>query len=431
MRAETLRASWRWLTAPYAALDAERARRGPTFWIDLALVGRALVTGDPALVREIASRPDLEAGSGISVLRTVLGDRSLITLDGERHAARRQLVAPLFRSGLEALDGITAGATIDALREIGAGATFTVYDFARRISLGAIVRFLLPGSPAEEARTGRLIDAFLRSCSSPWMLFLGPLHRDLGPFSSWGRAMRTRERLVEHLRERVRAARRDPALPGVLARIARNGADLPEDEIVEEALALLLFGHDTGAAALAWAFVHIWGDREAAARIRADRDPSYLEACLKESLRLCPVVVHMTRVAPQATRIGDWDVPAGSRIFPCAYLAQRDPAVFPDPAVFRPERFLNGQAYQGSWFPFGLGARTCIGSRFALRQMQLIAATTARHADLALAPGYEPAPIRRHVLIVPRAGGRMVLHRLHRVDAAAIAASAVTSCPGR
>ena len=415
MRADTLRTSWRWLTAPYAALDAERARHGPTFWIDLALVGRALVTGDPALVRDIASRHDLEAGSGISALRSVLGDRSLITLDGGRHAARRQLVAPLFRQDLEALDSSTADATVDALREIGAGATFTAYDFARRISLGAIVRFLLPGSSAEEERARQLVDAFLLSISSPWVLFLGPLHLDLGPLSPWGRAMRGRQRLVEHLRAHVRAARRDPALPGVLARIARDGADLPEEEIVEEALALLLFGHDTGAAALAWAFVHIWGDGEAAARIRDERDPSYLEACLKESLRLCPVVVHMTRVAPQATRIGGWDVPAGARIFPCAYLAQRDPDVFPDPAAFRPERFLNGQAYQGSWFPFGLGARTCIGNRFALRQMQVIASATVRHADLALAPGYEPTPVRRPVLIVPRHGGRMVLRRLRGV----------------
>ncbi len=396
------------MTAPYAALDAERARRGPTFWIDLALVGRALVTGDPALVREIGSRHDLEAGSGISALRSVLGDRSLITLDGERHMARRHLVAPLFRRDLEALDGITADATLEALQQIGAGATFTVYDFARRISLGAIVRFLLPGSSVEEARTGRLIERFLLSFSSPWILFLNPLHLNLGRLSPWGRAMRHRERLVEHLRERVRAARRDPSLPGVLARIARDGADLPEEEIVEEALALLLFGHDTGAAALAWAFVHIWERREVVERIREENEPAYVEACLKESLRLCPVVVHMTRVAPQATRIDTWEVPAGARIFPCAYLAQRDPSVFPDPAAFRPERFLNGRAYEGSWFPFGLGTRTCIGSRFALRQMQLIAATTAQNADLALAPGYEPAPVRRLVLIVPRHGGRMV-----------------------
>lgn len=408
-------ASWRWLAAPYAALEAERARRGPTFWMDLALVGRALVTGDPALVREIASRNDLEAGSGIAALRGVLGDRSLITLDGEAHAARRRLVAPLFRRGLEALDEATVEATREALRDIPPGGAFSVYDFARRISLRAIVRFLVPGAPEEEARTGRLIERYLLSFASPWVLFLRPLHLDLGPLTPWGRAVRNRDRLREHLRERIHAARRDPELPGVLARIAREGADLPEDEVVDEALALLLFGHDTGAAALAWAFAHIWGHPEAVARIREESDPSYLEACLQESLRLCPVVVHVTRIAPHATRIGGWEVSAGARIFPSAYLAQRDPEVFPEPAAFRPERFLDGRTYDGSWFPFGLGARTCVGNRFALRQMRLIAGTAALHADLALAPGYEPAPVRRLVLILPRHGARMVLRQRRRV----------------
>jgi cytochrome P450 len=411
MQTSTLRASWRWLAAPYAALEAERARRGPTFWMDLAFLGRALVTGDPALVREIASRHDLEAGRGISALRGVLGDRSLITLDGEDHAARRRLVAPLFRSGLEALDNATVEATLEALRDIPAGGTFAVYDFARRISLRAIVRFLLPGSPAEEARTGRLIERYLLSFASPWVLFLRPLHLDLGPLTPWGRAVRNRERLREHLRERIRAARQDAGLPGGLARIAREGADLPEDEVVDETLALLLFGHDTGAAALAWAFAHIWGHPEAAARLREEDDPAWLDACLQESLRLCPVVVHVTRIATRDTQIGGWDVPAGARIFPCAYLAQRDPGVFPEPAAFRPERFLNGRSYEGSWFPFGLGARTCIGNRFALRQMRLITATTVRYADLAPAPGYEPKPVRRLVLVLPRQGARMVLRQ--------------------
>jgi cytochrome P450 len=414
MHAAKLHASWRWLTAPYAALEAERARRGPTFWIDLAVAGRTLVTGDPALVREIAARSDLEAGSGISALRGVLGDRSLITLDGEDHRARRRLVAPLFRRGLESADEVTVEATLDALRGIPAGGTFSAYGFARRISLRAIVRFLLPGPPEEEARSARLIERYLLSFASPWVLFLRPLHVDLGPLTPWGRAVRNRERLREHLRRHIRAARRDPHppdTPGALARIAREGADLPADEVVDETLALLLFGHDTGAAALAWAFAHIWGHSGAAARVREESDAAYLEACLKESLRLCPVVVHMTRIAPRPTRIGGWEVPAGARIFPCAYLAQRDPEVFPEPAAFRPERFLDGRTYEGSWFPFGLGTRTCIGHHFALRQMRLIAATAARHADLELAPGYAPAPVRRLVLVLPRHGGRMVLRR--------------------
>src|SRR4029453_5690195 len=114
--------------------------------------------------------------------------------------------------GLEALDAVTCDATREALQTIGAGATFTVYDFARRISLAAIVRFPLPGSPVEEARTGRLIERFLRSFSSPWILFLSPLHLNLGPLSPWGRAMRNRERLFGAPPEPRRTPPRPPAL---------------------------------------------------------------------------------------------------------------------------------------------------------------------------------------------------------------------------
>ena len=79
----------------------------------------------------------------------------------------------------------------------------------------------------------------------------------------------------------------------------------------------------------AWAFVHIWGRREVVERIREENDPAYLEACLKESLRLCPVVVHMTRVASQATRVsaGTFRPERGS--FRARTLAERDPAIFP------------------------------------------------------------------------------------------------------
>ncbi len=411
MPAATLRTSWRWLADPYGTLDAESARRGPTFWLHLALVGRALVTGDPALVREITTHPDLESGSGITALREVMGDGSLITLDGAAHAERRRLVAPFFRNGLGALDDATRKAAEEALSGVG---TFSVYDLARRVSLRAIVRFLLDLPPAEAAQAEQLVDGFLLSFESPLVLFLRPLHIDLGRLTPWGRAVRNRERLRAFLRAHVRTARDAQNGGGALGQIARAAPDLPEDAIIAEALALLLFGHDTGAAALAWAVAHIWSRPEILARVRAESNETkdieslpYLEACLKESLRLTPVVVHLTRVAARDTQIGGHTVPARARIFPCAYLAHRDPAVFPEPTDFRPERFLRGETYDGSWFPFGVGARTCIGNRFALRQMLLTAATLARTPALTLAPGWQPRPVRRLVLVLPEGGTPM------------------------
>lgn len=407
-----VRDSLRWLRNPYAFLDEARERRGLTFWMDLALAGRVLVTGDPEVVREIVAHPDLDAGQGIAALRQILGDRSLITLDGEDHAARRRLVGPLFRQDLEALDGITIAAAREALGEIAPGQTFSVYDLARRISLRAIVRLLFGEMSREDAdRAERLVDTFLLSFESPWVLFLRPLHVNLGPLTAWGRALRNRKRLTDFLEERITAARRCEQNGG-LARIVREGADLPDQEIVSEVLALLLFGHDTGAATLAWAFAHIHRHPEALQKIRDENgEPVYLRACLEESMRLCPVVVHLTRVARREARIGGETVPAGTRVFPSAYLAQRNPEVFPEPNRFLPERFLEGKTFEGAYFPFGFGARTCIGRHFVMRQMILLTSTVLRHTDLALLPGDRSRPVRRLVLILPEGGTRMVLRR--------------------
>jgi cytochrome P450 len=391
----------RWLRRPYAVLDAARSRHGLTFWLDLAFAGRSLVTGEPALVREIMGHPDLDAGRGIAALRPMLGDRSLITLDGEDHLARRRIVAPLFRRELERLDAATVEAAMAAARAITPGEPFSVYDLTRRISLAAIVRLLFGEAPAVEA----LVDAFFHSFASPWVLFLKPLHVDLGPRSPWGRALRNRRRLEEELRARIAACRRGEGAGG-LARIVEGGADLEDDDFVSEILALLLFGHDTGAATLAWAFAHLHAHPQTLARAR--QEPPYLEACLLESMRLCPVVVHVTRVARRDLRLGSHDVPAGARVLPSAYLAQRNPEVFPEPDRFQPERFLDGASYDGAYFPFGFSPRTCIGRPFVMRQMTLVTSTLLRHLDLALLPGGEGRPERRLVLILPRGGTPMV-----------------------
>jgi cytochrome P450 family 110 len=414
-----VRASLRWLSDPYTFLDQARERHGLTFWMELAVAGRALVTGDPALIREMTGHPDLDAGRGIAALREALGDRSLITLDGEDHAARRRIVAPLFGREIERLDELTVRVTAEALRDILPGRELSIYDLARRISLRVIVRLLF-GADAEAGRAERLVEAFLLSFESPWVLFLRPLHVNLGPLSPWGRALRNRQCLRQFLREWIAVCRRGKASEEAgIARIVREGAELADDEIATEVLALLLFGHDTGAAATAWAFAHLYHHPESLARVREESETlrgvpeerPYLKTCLEESMRLCPVVVHVTRVARHDLRIGGHDIPAGSRIFPSAYLAQRNPAVFPEPDRFQPERFLAGRSYEGSYFPFGFSPRTCIGRHFVMRQMILMTSAIVRLADLALAPGYEARPQRRLVLILPRQGTRMILER--------------------
>jgi cytochrome P450 len=180
-----------------------------------------------------------------------------------------------------------------------------------------------------------------------------------------------------------------------------------------------MFGHDTAAAALAWAFVHIFQDRELVERLRAEvagispdqiASPDalpHLKACILESMRLCPVVVHLARTASADLHLGGFEIRRGEKVIPCTYLAQHNPRVFPDPYVFRPERFLNGHRYEHAYFPFGFGSRTCVGKPFALRQMLLVLAAALSSLDLELAPDYRPRPMRHLVLIVPQGGGQL------------------------
>jgi len=201
-----------------------------------------------------------------------------------------------------------------------------------------------------------------------------------------------------------------------LAHILMQG-QLSDDDIVTELFALLMFGHDTTAVTSAWAFAHIFSQPLAVESIRAESalkagfepdEPTYLRACILESMRLAPAVVQLFRVAEKDLTLAGWEIRQGEMVMPCLYMANHNPAVFPKPEHFLPERFLGDLPSPQHYFPFGFGTRLCIGKALAQRQMALILSTMIHHADLSLAPGYTVSPERYMVLIAPKTGTLMV-----------------------
>jgi cytochrome P450 len=412
-----IRDGYRWFANPYGFLDDALHRHGLTFRIRLPVLGQVLMTGDPRLIAEVVHHKDLDAGKSVTpALAAIMGQRSLIMLDGQAHAARHRLLAPLFRGeSLRAYDELTVRWTHDVLSSWTRGETFSMYEALRRIGLKAMVAAMF-GDSGTDRKAEEKVALFLNSFKSALVLFCRPLRVDAGAWSPWGRALRNRLALCDFIRREMQACRASPGSPTILERLLT--ASLPEDDTIEEVLSLLLFGHDTAAATMAWAFAHIYGDAPVLERVRAEAtaadnippDPAslpFLKACIEESMRLCPVVVHLARTASADIRIGDYAIERGQKVIPCTYLAQHNPEVFAEPWAFRPERFLNGQRYEHAYFPFGFGQRTCIGKPFAMRQMLLVIATAVRAFDLELAPGYRPAPARQLVLIVPRYGTPM------------------------
>jgi len=412
----------RWMSNPYAFFRRSMQQHGLTFTVDLPVLGKSFVTGQPELLRQLASHPKLQAGMAVPALRALLGEESLITLDGARHTARRRLVAPVFRDRLPEFDRLAVEATLQTTQQFCGARPLSIYEPLRRISLLVILRAMF-GSDAAVLEEGyRLVDTFIHSFSNPLILFARPLRTDLGPLSPWGRAMLNRRALCEFIAARIRCQQNAGSgnSGSMLAHILCNpeAASVAEKPLVQEILALLLFGHDTGAAALSWAVVHLLQHPATVKKICAETahgnadDWPFLQACLNESLRLCPVVPHLSRVASEDVELGEHKIVAGQTVVPCTYMAHHNPLIFPQPEEFRPQRFAGGQSYSSSYFPFGIGDRTCVGRPFIMRQMTVILATLFQNANLTLAPGYTPQAVRKLLLITPSRGGRVIVqHR--------------------
>jgi cytochrome P450 len=134
----------------------------------------------------------------------------------------------------------------------------------------------------------------------------------------------------------------------------------------------------------------------------------YLDAVVKEALRLRPVIPIVARRAKTPVQIRGYDVPAGMLLAPCAYLAQRHPDFWKEPARFIPERFLGHKPDPYAWFPFGGGVRRCLGMAFALYETKAVLATILSGAKLRLAQRPPLKVVLRAFAFAPEGGTRVV-----------------------
>lgn len=415
-----------WMRSPYGVLDGALAKGYTTFETRLPVMGTCLVTGDPKLIGEIARNPDLIGGRGTEALRPVVGEHSLIALEGERHRIHRSVLLPHFFSGnATTIDRVTRKWADALIKQIDRNDVVNAGEFLAGITLHAIIELIFGDLPEPRHREAfQLIDAWKSSFRHAAVLFLKIFHVDLGRMSPWGRFLANRARVDAFIRQRLREIRHAPD-ESIFSQIAHatpeRGAPLSDDEIVSETVTVLLFGHDTTAASLAWTLTHLLDDAAVCERARlevatvGDAPPesfSFLRAAIEESMRLCPVVVHLTRHAITDTQVGSHLVPRDSRVLPCMYLAQRNPQVFERADEFLPERFLvESSRYRHAYFPFGLGERVCAGMPMAVRQMVLLLGSLLRHGRFALVDPARVRPVRKLVIIVP-SGGPL----LRRVD---------------
>jgi cytochrome P450 len=284
---------------------------------------------------------------------------------------------------------------------------------------------------AEPDRVARLRAALMAVIDSSPLHMLTPLLRaDLGPLSPGRRFVRLLRAADVLLLEEIDRRRREPNLedrPDVLSVLLRavdeDGRPMTDAELRDELFTMLGAGHETTATGLAFAFELLLRNPEALSRLRSEIEAgdgdTYLDAVVKETLRLRPVIDAAERTLTRPRNVAGWELPPGVKVYPGIALVQMREDLYPRAREFRPQRFLDDGAESYTWLPFGGGIRRCLGAALALTEMAEVLRVTIPAVELRPVRGRPDHVILRGVTLAPRRGVEVEVRRVRRPQGAA------------
>ncbi len=408
---------------PVEARLAMQRRYGGVFRSNDAIAGETFHIAERDLIEQVFKwKPaQYNVGEPRQVMEPVTGPSSILLLDGRHHMRMRKLMLPPFHG--EAIAGYAELIEQITNREIDTwseGETIRTRTVAQRITMEVIIRAVF--GITDPARIAELRELLPRlSAPNPLLLLV---QRDLGPHSPWGRFLRLRDHVDRLLYEEIEQRRRDPDLDergDILTLLVRardeDGRPLTDRELRDELITLLLAGHETTATSIGWAFERLLRTPSALERlteeVAAGESEEYLDAVVKETLRVRPVVSEVFRAPTETTELGGYEFAPGTQLAASIMLVQWDPELYPpDPQAFRPERFLDGAPEPYTWVPFGGGVRRCLGAAFATLEMKVVIATILSRARLAAPRAKSERTRFRGVTLLPSRGGAAVVESL-------------------
>lgn len=367
--------------------------------------------------------PDrLRAGEANALLAPVVGERSVLLADGAAHLRQRKLLLPPFHgerlraheatmvaAADRAIDGWPVGepwALLPSLQELTleiiARAVFGVTDEQRRHELQRRIRAMLGPTASRRGVLTLVLTGGRRGSAA------GPR------FAAQRRAVD--EAIFGEIAQRRTEpdlAQREDVLSMLLQAREEDGAAMDDRELRDELVTLLVAGHETTASALAWALELLLHDPAQLERARAaalDGDDAHLDAVVKETLRLRPVISGIGRIVrgQEPFELGEHAIPPGVEINPSIAALHRRADRYPEVGTFRPERFLGPDAPAApAWLPFGGGTRRCLGASFASFEMRVVIRRVLERARLEPAGRRRERGVRRGIVFVPKNGVRV------------------------
>ena len=415
-----LRSTRTWWRRPLQTLEECQARYGDMFSYRLPYEGRWVFLSDPEAVKQVFTGDPrlLHAGEANIVLLPVLGEHSVLLLDEPEHMKERKLMLPpLHGRRMKAYGDVMTEIAAEEIERWPTDRPVRMRPRMQAMTLEIILRAVFGVDEGE--RLNRLRDQLRRTLnllSHPrraiFMVMLGP--KRLRRFPPFRRQMERIDRLlyeeISARRDAPDLAERDDILSLLLLARHEDGRQMSDRELRDELMTLLVAGHETTATGLSWAIELLSRHPEELSRLEDDLaagGDTYLDAVIKETLRLRPVIALVLRRLVEPMEIGGRLLPAGVSVAPSIYLVHRRPDIYPEPERFRPERFIERPAGTYTWIPFGGGVRRCLGGAFAEFEMSVVLRELVARRRLRPVGGPEHS-VRSTITNVPSRGAEVL-----------------------
>jgi cytochrome P450 len=371
-----------WTQRPLPWLEKCQRRYGDIFTLRIRHYGDWVILSDPDDVKKVFT-----AGSAVGVdtanplLGPLLGPRSVMLLEEPEHMTRRKLMLPSFHGQAVQADAeMMAKVAGQEISRWPVGEPFALWPRMQDITLDVVMRAVF-GPDSETPRLAPLRDS-LRELTT-WMNEPGNLAMLalLGPgWVTRSRGYREAMGAVEAaVMEEVRRRKADPqgGTLGVVSMLVgaryEDGSPLSDRDLRDELVTLLSDGPTSST--LAWTFERLLRNPDKLRKLQADLvagEGEYLDAVVKETLRLRPPVPVVVRNLLEPLRLGGYEIPAGTTVAPCIHLIHRDERHYPEAHRFLPERFVGKQPGTYTWIPFGGGVRRCLAASYAEMEMKRV-----------------------------------------------------------
>jgi cytochrome P450 len=411
---------------PLEYLEWCRRQLGPTFTIRALDMPPLVFLSDPDDIRALVAAPlnVLHPGRGAVVTEPLFGARSFILLEEDERIRGRQAIMPAFhRHRVAAHSAMITEMVRASVTSWPLDAPVALHPFLRVLTLTAMLRMVCGGDGAAADELKEPLLSMLSVTAS--LVLQAPRLRSLpGWRRIWSQFIRDRERVDELIwglvaRRRGRAGDgRGDMLDMLLDARRLDGSLMTASELRDNVVAVIVAGHETTAAALAWAMQLLAHHPKIQERLAAEADAGesedYLHATVNEVLRHRPVFLFSApRAVVDPVEIGGWTYAPPAHLLGCIYLMHHNPALFPNPQAFRPERFLASRAPARTWLPWGGGQQRCPGRHLALLQLRTVLRVVVSTFRVESAGRRIERACWRSVIVTPHGGSTVVLRKRH------------------